>query len=317
MNAASPAPASSPLSALPPQKIRDLPKAFLLEQLESYYRATPPPEIVECDYSLWQCPETALQFAWPPRAGSTAFYKWVSRFSSYYPGLRWEYGKVRELLAEEKIADEQFLLLDAGCGKGDFLRSLDLISADKKFALDLNAPAIEECKRLGFQAFCGTIEDAIAGLFLKPKQFPAVTAFHCLEHVEDVVRFARSLATVTAPGGKIFISTPYSPMSFEDDWFDILNHPPHHMTRWNLDAYQKLAGILGVKMRYFTPPSGAFQRALNVFRLKRYGPNRRAGKARLVKDLLWHFPEFIRYYQKQKRRAPVAADVILVEFTVP
>src|SRR5580692_8601576 len=57
--------ALSPLSRLPPKKIRDLPKKFLLEQLELYYKAKPPEQVVETDYALWECAETGLQFAWP------------------------------------------------------------------------------------------------------------------------------------------------------------------------------------------------------------------------------------------------------------
>jgi SAM-dependent methyltransferase len=312
-NAAPPSPLSSP----PPKKIRDLPKAFILQHLEIYYAAKPPPEAVECDYSLWECSQTGLQFAWPMLPGNACFYKWVSGFASYYPGVRWEYGEVRRLLESEKTsAGKNFKLLDVGCGEGDFLQSLNSIPNENKFALDLNEPAIEKCRQKGFQAFCGTVESALKAGFLKAGEFPAVTSFHCLEHVDDPIGFVRSLIKLAAPGGRVFISTPYSPMSFEADWFDVLNHPPHHMTRWNLRSYQRLAEMLSVKMRYFVPPSAALRRALNAFCLLHYGPNRLVGKARMLKDLCRHFPEFARHYRKQIQRSPIKADLILVELTV-
>jgi SAM-dependent methyltransferase len=310
--------ARSPLSPLPPEKIRDLSRAFLLEQLEQYYAARPPAEAVECDYSLWKCTETGLQFAWPPRPGSLRFYEWVSGFASYYPGIRWEYGEVRRLLAAKRDGAEKLSkVLDVGCGKGDFLHGLDLLPNDRKFALDLNEPAVAQCRQQGFPAFCGTMDTALAAGFLRAGEFPVVTSFHCLEHVDQPVEFVRSLLAAVVPGGRLFLSTPYSPMSFEADWFDILNHPPHHLTRWNLAAYQKLAGLLGVRMQYFVPPSSPLQRALGNFRLLHYGPNVPVSKATLVKDLLLHLPEFLRLHQKQQQRKPVGADVILVEFTVP
>src|ERR1700685_1368838 len=178
MNEANPATAYSPLSSLPPKKIRDLPKSFLLEQLKTYYQTAPPQEIVECDYSLWECTETGLQFAWPPHPGGTPFYEWVSSFKSYYPGLRWEYGRVRELLKRQNNGGK-FKLLDVGCGAGDFLRNLDFLPNENKYALDLNAPAIEKCRRQGFQAFCGTMETALVARFFKLAEFPVVTSFHC------------------------------------------------------------------------------------------------------------------------------------------
>lgn len=309
--------APSPLSARPPKKIRDLPRTFLLEQLELYYGQRPPAEVVECDYALWECAETGLQFAWPNEPGSLRFYEWVSGFASYYPGVRWEYGEVSRLLAAEPGGKDGFKLLDVGCGKGDFLQGLDFIPTGRRFALDLNEPAIVECRRLGFQAFCGTMDSALAAGFIRKGEFPVVTSFHCLEHVDQPVEFVRSLMAAVAPGGRLFISTPYSPMSFESDWFDILNHPPHHMTRWNLAAYQRLAEMVGAKMRHFVPPSSALKRTLNVFRLRHYGPNHPVGRGKLIADLVRHFPEFVRDFMKQQSRRPIGADVILVEFTVP
>jgi SAM-dependent methyltransferase len=309
--------AQSPLSPSPPKKIRDLPRTFLLNELEKYYGTRPPAEAVECDYALWECMETGLQFAWPSVPGSLRFYEWVSGFVSYYPGVRWDYGEVRRLLESEKTAGKTFKLLDVGCGKGDFLQGLDFVPNQNKFALDLNEPAVAACRRLGFQAFCGTMETALTAGFLRAREFPVVTSFHCLEHVDQPVEFVRSLMAAVAPGGRLFISTPYSPMSFEPEWFDILNHPPHHMTRWNLAAYRKLASLTGAQMRYFVPPSSPLRRAVQNFRLLQYGPHGTVGKITLLKDLLRYFPKFLRHYQKQKQRQPVGADVILVEFTVP
>jgi len=308
----------SPLSSLPPKKIRDLPRAFLLERLTNYYSVPPPATAVECDYSLWECAETGLQFAWPMLPGNTVFYRWLAGFESYYPGSRWEYRKTRAFLEPERAAGgENFKVLDVGCGQGDFLQSLDFVANQNKFALDLNEPAVQECRRRGFQSFCGTIETAAAAGFLQLAGYSTVTSFHCLEHVEDPLAFVRSLVSATAPGGRVFISTPYSPMSFEADWFDIMNHPPHHMTRWNLVAYRRLAEILGVRMRWLVPPSSVLRRTLNVFQLLRHGPNRSLGKAAQLKDLIIHFPALTRLYGKQKRRQPVGADVILIELTVP
>jgi 2-polyprenyl-3-methyl-5-hydroxy-6-metoxy-1,4-benzoquinol methylase len=313
--------ACSPLSGLPSKKIRTLPKDFLLEQLERYYGAKPPAQIVECDYSLWQCAETGLQFCWPMRPGSADFYEWVSSFRSYYPGIRWEYNEVCRMLKAEALSNGRFpKVLDVGCGKGDFLRGLDSIPNEHKSAVDLNKPAVEACRQQGFQAYCGTLEMAMASGFIKAAEFPVVTSFHCLEHVPQPVAFVETLLQAVAPHGRLFLSTPYSPMSFEDDWFDIMNHPPHHMTRWNLNAYRRLAEMVGAKIRWFVPPTSALSQALNAFRLLHYGPHRNVSKPKLLNDLLGNFLEFLRFYQKQLNRKSnnggISADVILIELTI-
>lgn len=310
------------MSASPPKRIRDLTRAFILEQLELYYGERPPAGSVECDYSIWQCLETGLEFAWPMRPGNTCFYEWLSGFTVYYPDVRWEYGEVRRRIESGSLGEGSSLkVLDVGCGKGDFLRGLSFIPADHKFALDLNEPAVQVCRQHGLQAFCGTMETAIKAGFVKKSEFPVVTSFHCMEHVVEPVDFVRSLTEVTVPGGRVFLSTPYSPMSFESDWFDILNHPPHHLTRWNLEAYKRLASVLGVKMRFFFPPSSAIRRTWDVFRLRQYGPIRRVSKVRMLGDLLRHMPTLARLYGKQRERghkdAGIAANVILVELMIP
>jgi len=291
---------------------------MLLKELGGYFHAPVPEDIVETDYSLWRCAETGLEFCDPPLPGNAAFYEWVSSFASYYPGFRWEYGEVSNGLKAAPHSASGFKVLDVGCGKGDVLRALDFLPAQKKFALDLNEPAIRSCREQGFNAHCGTVETAIAAGFIKPGEFSVVTSFHCLEHVGQPVEFVRELLRVTAPGGKLFLSTPYSPMSFERDWFDVLNHPPHHMLRWNLAAYRRLAEILGVGMRHFAPRNRPLKQALQTFRLKTYGPNVKVSRAELLKDLLFHAPQFLALWWRLSRRARKndGADLVLVEFTV-
>ena len=309
----------SPLSSLPPVKVRDLPKAFILDSLESYHGARPPDGAVETDYSMWRCRETGLEFAWPMLPGNVELYEWLSSFAAYYPAVRWEYEAVRQHLEAQDTQTGRAKVLDVGCGKGNFLAKLDFLPRGLRYGIDLNEPGVAACRQQGFQAFCGTIDAALDSRFLRPSEFSAVTSFHCLEHVGAPVDFVRSLAALAAPGGRVFISTPYSPMSFEADWFDVLNHPPHHLTRWNLHSYRRLADILGLQIRCFFPPSALLKQALMTFRLLQYGPHRKVRATELLSDALRRLPVLLRAFRAQlergRRNGGTTADVVLVELT--
>jgi SAM-dependent methyltransferase len=312
---------TSPFSNKNPDKLRDLSKEDILAQLERYFHKSPPTDIVDSSYSIWRCQETGFEFCDPPLPGNAAFYEWISSFASYYPDYRWEYGEVARIIREQKPSTNDLKILDVGCGKGDFLLELDFLPAADKYALDMNESAIRACREHGFHAYCGTVENAIGSGFLKPGEFPVVTSFHCLEHVPQPVEFVRELLRATAPGGSLFLSTPYSPMSFETEWFDIMNHPPHHMGRWNLAAYRRLADILEVKLRHFSPPSSPLRQALQLFKLKIYGPNVSIRRSTLIKDLLLYLPMFLAEWkqlsQRTKHHENGGSDVILVELTAP
>ncbi len=234
----------SPLSPQPPIKLSDLSRQRLLAEIEAYFGVKPPSEIVECDYALWRCTETGFEFVEPAQAGGAAFYEWISRFPSYYPGRRWEYGEVERLMREQhQTASSNLRVLDVGCGTGDFLRGLDLLPNVERFGIDLNRP----------------------------------------------------------------------------DWFDVLNHPPHHLGRWNIAAFRKLAALLDLTFSYHMPPARpAWIRAVQTFRLLRYGPQRAVGKRAIAVDLLFSLPKFLSLWRRQRQHQVVdgrpAADVILIAF---
>jgi len=298
-----------------------LSREYLLHQLGDYFHSVPPPSIVPCDYTKWRCRDTGIEFFDPDLPGDAAFYDWISRFPSYYPAYRWEYGRVAELLKDSLPVPADLRILDIGCGKGDFLRGLDFIRPECRFGLDLNESAIDCCMRSGIPGFHGTIEEAIAKGAIAPNSFSIATSFHCLEHVADPVDFVRQLLETVSPGGRLFLSTPYSPMSFESDWFDVMNHPPHHMTRWNLAAYRELARLTGTSLRHFSPRINTLRQTIQSVRLKTFGNDHGVPRPALLKVLIAQMPSFLAEWKRLRLRARnhgnCGGDVILVELTRP
>lgn len=310
----------SPLSARAPVRVYELSRGKLTDCLAEYFGEAPPAGTVECDYTLWRCAETGFEFAWPAKAGSEAFYRWIGQFDFYYPGWRWEYDAVAaRLRSSARGRETDFQVLDAGCGSGHFLSSLDFLPLAARRAVDFSPLAIAACAAKGLPGHCGDITAALAAGFVAPRSLDAVTSFHCLEHVEDPVGFTSQLLTLLKPGGTLWLSTPNSPLSFESAWFDVMNHPPHHLGRWNPAAYQRLAELLGCRCELFSPPVSALRQALGAFRLARYGAHRPVGRARLLLDALTHCGRLVSLWRHQKERSRrlqrLAGDVILARLT--
>lgn len=313
-------PPKSPLSGRPPELVRDLPEALLRKSLEDYFQEPPPARAVEGDYSLWRCVETHFEFAWPPRAGSEAFYQWIGGFPFYYPGTRWEHREVADRLrAESAGRTDGFKVLDVGCGSGRFLSSLNFLPIKARHAVDFSPLAIRECEAKGLPSHCGSIESALGAGFVAMQSLDAVTSFHCLEHVEQPVEFVEQMLSLLKPGGSLWVSTPNSPMSFESEWFDVLNHPPHHLGRWNPTAYRALARRLGCECDLFSPSASPLRFALGAFKLVSYGPNRGVGRVKRLADLVVGVGRFAGIWRRQRRRVAaagvLAGDAILVRLT--
>jgi len=263
---------TSPLTGGRARKLCDLPASFLAAALQDYYGVTPPTEGCNQDYTLWECTETGLQFAHPPKQGNARFYEWIGRFPTYYPGQRWEYGKVLELITHDGLLEpSKSLLLDVGAGRGDFLRQFTRPSKARRLGIDLSMNAVQAMDAEGFPAFHGTVTEAVQSHFVAKGSCRIVTSFHCLEHVEDPVGFVSTLVDLVDPEGRVYLSTPKSPMSFEARWFDVLNHPPHHLTRWTVPAYRWLAEQMNCSLRVFYPSASLMRDTLTQFKLIRHG----------------------------------------------
>jgi SAM-dependent methyltransferase len=310
-------PSCSPVSSSIPLKILDLPRARLLTELSRYFNSPIPSQAIETDYSLWRCSETGLEFSWPLSPGNPIFYDWISQFPAYYPSKRWEYTEVVSQVRDANSS--QASVLDVGCGSGSFLDLLSFLPTGRAVGLDFNDPAVLECKKKSLTAFKGSIRQALSDGLVKPNQFNFVTSFHCLEHVACPLEFVQDLLSVTSRNGRVFLSTPVSPMSFESAWFDVMNHPPHHMTRWTLPAYQKIASILKLDFSYFLPSVSPVRQALSLENLKIAGPNSRPLQTGNLFQSIQRLPGFLASWIKMSYRAknhPLkGADVILVQFS--
>ncbi len=208
----------------------------------------PFPEHADCpDYTMWACSSCGLEFPDPVVPGDAAFYGWITTMPNYYKSHRWEWDETARLVNSVQATS----LLDVGCGTGvflDFIRSKSASVAT--VGLDTLPESVDACRRNGHQAVCATLESFVdAG---QAPGFDMVTAFHCLEHVADPVGLLRSMAKAARPGGRVVISVPLSPPSWEVMGRDCLNMPPHHLTRWTAASLRMLGKACGLKLQLST-----------------------------------------------------------------
>lgn len=196
--------------------------------LQHYFGQRLPDNVAVETYSMRRCNSCGLVFADPMKPGDSAFYAWITSQRDYYPKHRWEWDRAKTLIGAHET-QSQPSVVDVGCGGGDFMAFLSNAAGVNIVGLDTTTSSVDACRRKGLTAHCADIDQFAAE---RPsEQFDYCVTFHCIEHVDDPLGFMRGIKRLLAKGGKIVVSAPYSPMSFEEMWFDPLNHPPHHLTR--------------------------------------------------------------------------------------
>jgi 2-polyprenyl-3-methyl-5-hydroxy-6-metoxy-1,4-benzoquinol methylase len=308
-----------PICGSSAKTIKQMDATFIESKLASHFNTRISDDLNIPDYELMQCPACAFEFASPKLEGSSAFYNWITSQPNYYVETRWEYPKVLELLSRKT---KKINLLDVGCGDGLFF---DFITNNEKgnpeidlYGLDPTPGSIEKCKKKGYKAFCMDVQEFKSTN--KDTLFDVITCYHVLEHISNPKQFLQELKGLMKPGGEIYISTPYSPMDFELEWYDVLNHPPHHMGRWNLNSYQKIAEILELQIEIFMPKAKTLLKVTAVsFMFSIYGPPKNQSKIKTLKVILRYPFRFLRHLKTQSKRARIsgirAGNVILVKLT--
>lgn len=225
--------------------MRHLSHKFIRDQLAYLYDEPLETIPTVASYEIRECIACGLQFSNPMLPGDNAFYEWIVKHHNYYPLQRWGWREIRDD-AEQAAngAPQPLVVVDVGCGAGHFVAFMRNSKNLRPIGIDTTQSSINLCRAASNEAYCCRIEDARSKL---PEGLDLATSFHCLEHVSDPVGFMIAMRGQLKPTGRIIVTTPYSPMSFELTWHDPLNHPPHHLTRWNESAYEALGRRIGMR----------------------------------------------------------------------
>ena len=299
-----------PVTGKEAKYVSTLSKQFITGKLESYFNAPVPENNVDHDYDIYMTIDTGFQFAYPMTAGSNKFYNWITSQKLYYNEERWEW---KEIIEQLKNINEKKIFLDIGCGSGLFLEKVHKLDNITSYGLDLSDEAIRICKEKDLNVVCLSLSELERNL-----KFDYISSFHTLEHVSNPLEFVSEMLDRLEPSGNIYLSTPYSPMSFEENWFDILNYPPHHLTRWNINAYKALAEKLDCHIEIYLPTAEPMLRRMIIsLNLIWFGPGQSILKKRLIYNMVSKPQETIKELFRQIKRKKIDGktipDVILVK----
>ena len=291
---------------------------YIINRLEDYFGENITVNLHVIVYTMCRCPNCTLEYA-DPSISSNNFYEWITQHNKYYPENRWEWVDVVNKINDGSLGNRK-RLLEVGCGAGDFLKKIKNVSQIEAVGLDTTNSSVEKCVRKGIVAHCKTLDSYIIEANSRNEYYDIIVAFHCLEHIAEPKHFVASMLPLLKQGGRIFLSTPYSPMSFENAWYDPLNHPPHHFTRWNETAYKELANQLHLNVEFSMPKApNAVRRSYSSLNLMWNGPAKLLPTSKLILKSFFNpkcfAKEIMRQWKREKVNGRSAADVVLVEMT--
>ncbi len=212
-------------------------------RLESDFRVRFPREVVERHTPvsvarLWQCATCGLQYFSPVVPGDNGFWGVLSAADqAFYHTDKPEFRAVLERIRPG------MRVLDVGCGLGTFVQAASQLGAVAT-GLEQNLTAASSARAQGIDVRAETIQDFSVG---RAGTFDVVTMFQVIEHVQPILPFAKAAYACLKPGGFLFVCAPYR-HRLRPAGFEVLDHPPHHVSRWDTEPIYWLTTNLGASV---------------------------------------------------------------------
>jgi len=189
---------------------------------------------------LYQCAVCQLGYFAPGNlAGSRNLYGALEKFAWYYPAHRWEYTIAIQAL------QPAMRMLEVGCGEGAFIAQAHAKQVDA-YGIELNPSAVATAQRSGRAVVLRDLQDLARE---QPNTFDAICAFQVLEHIAQPATFIQQCINLLRGGGQLILSVPNRDSFIRFDRRPLLNHPPHHVTRWSADVFKHLTRFFPLRLR--------------------------------------------------------------------
>jgi len=191
---------------------------------------------------LYKCNDSELMFFEPKIAGSPSLYKKLhDTFYWYYLEEKWEYKVALKELDNSKN------IIEIGCGKGTFIAEyLKKKNNSKIIGLDTNSNAVAQANDNKLPVFDLYLSDFL----IQNPDFhsDAILAFQVLEHISDPIPFLDNLIKSLSIGGKLILCVPNQDCFYKYS-DELLDMPPHHITKWSINTFKFLENLFPIKLK--------------------------------------------------------------------
>jgi SAM-dependent methyltransferase len=233
--------APSPLAASSKSHLLEtLQAAKLIEDWQASFRIDISDELDGIDeISLYRCEASKLEFFTPASAaGSDQLYQKLQKLEWFYMEGKWEFEEaIKDLVDCKKI-------LEVGCGPGFFVEKA---SKELKGSLIKGIEITESTIGRALKRNLPVELVDLSELVKRGEVFDAVCSFQVLEHASQPCDLLQTMVQVLAPGGRLIVCVPNRD-SFLRHQYNLLDMPPHHMTRWNTTSLRFLQKIFPLRV---------------------------------------------------------------------
>jgi 2-polyprenyl-3-methyl-5-hydroxy-6-metoxy-1,4-benzoquinol methylase len=188
---------------------------------------------------LFKCQSCCLQFFWPSAwPNSSYLYQQLEKFDWYYMSQKWEYDIALAAIREKDN------LLEIGCGVGYFIEQAQAQSVMHVEGIELNEHAVKKAQKKGLPV---RFLDLKKLADRSPRRYDFICSFQVLEHVENPEKFINWACDLLKTGGRLILSVPNAD-SFLKHQFNVMDMPPHHVTKWSERTLSRLPRFFPLRL---------------------------------------------------------------------
>jgi SAM-dependent methyltransferase len=159
--------------------------------------------------------------------------------------------------------DDDLLLLDVGCGSGEFLAYMRGLGWRVE-GVEVDPMAVESARSLGLSVR----EGELAAQNYPDRYADVVCLIHVIEHLHDPMSTLVESLRILKPNGRLVIATPNGAslghLWFKSNWWAL--DPPRHLMIFNPPSLRRLASSAGLEIQWLVSTA---RRARNAWTLGR------------------------------------------------